>query len=38
MQRKRKSKFVIKNIDFIKACRKMRMRYSKILKRLKDIL
>lgn len=38
MRKKRKSKFVIQNIDFIKACRKMRMRYSKLLKRLKDIL
>lgn len=38
MRRKRKSKFAIKNIDFINACRKMRMRYSKLLKRLKDTL
>ena len=38
MRRKRKSKFIINNIDFIKACRKMRMRYSKLLKRLKDTL
>lgn len=38
MRRKKRSKFVIQNIDFIKACRKMRMRYSKLLKRLKDTL
>lgn len=38
MRRKRKSKFIINNIDFINACRKMRMRYSKLLKRLKDVL
>lgn len=38
MRKKRKSKFIINNIDFIKACRKMRMRYSKLLKRLKDKL